>query len=297
MAGLLQIAHELIYALPKPGARSHERKGVQPQGNVLYRCVVAFKDLQRLTERMAGAHIVLLERDYREVLPAGDAGYETVVAVLAVDVPDYHRSGILRAVGIPDVERYPLFAHWLHRLLMQHRRAHEGKLAKLGIGYLLDRLRVINNARVRHKYAGDIRPVLVHIGVNCNRREGAGYVAAAAGHYLYLARAHTPVKAGDDYPAVLLCGFGNKGIAAFIVYAAVKGKNHAVGRVDKGVAQIFGHELRGEILTARHEEVNGRVFAQRALKLLKLGLDIIAQSKLVAYLGKALLDGIEDIAA
>ena len=72
---------------PKPGARGHERKGVQPQGNVLYRCVVAFKDLQRLTERMAGVHIVLLERDYREVLPAYDAGYETVVAVLAVDVP------------------------------------------------------------------------------------------------------------------------------------------------------------------------------------------------------------------
>ena len=297
MAGFLKIAHELVYALPKPGARSHERKGVEPKRDVLYRRVVAFKDLQRLTERVARMHVMLLERDYREVLPARDACYETVVAVLSVNVPDYHRSGILRAVGVSDVEWYPLFAHRLHGLFMQHCRAHEGKLAKLGIGYLLDRLRVINNARIRHKYAGDIRPVLVHIGVNCNRREGAGYVAAAAGHYLYFARAHTPIKAGDDYPAILFRGFGNKGIAAFIVYAAVKGKNHAVGRVDKGVAQIFGHELRGEILTARHKQVNGSVFAQRALKLLKLGLDIIAQSKLVAYLGKALLDGIENIAA
>ena len=107
VAGLLQIAHELIYALPKPGARSHERKGVEPKRDVLYRRVVAFKDLQRLTERVARMHVMLLERDYREVLPAGDACYETVVAVLSVNVPDYHRSGILRAVGVSDVEWYP----------------------------------------------------------------------------------------------------------------------------------------------------------------------------------------------
>ncbi len=142
-----KIAHELIYALPKPGARSHERKGVEPKRDVLYRRVVAFKDLQRLTERVARMHVMLLERDYREVLPAGDACYETVVAVLSVNVPDYHRSGILRAVGVSDVEWYPLFAHRLHGLLMQHRRAHEGKLAKLGIGYLFNRLGVVDNAR------------------------------------------------------------------------------------------------------------------------------------------------------
>ena len=54
---------------------------------------------------------------------------------------------------------------------MQHCRAHEGKLAKLGVGYLFDRLGVIDDAGISHKYTGYVRPVFVHIGIYGNCRK------------------------------------------------------------------------------------------------------------------------------
>ena len=83
-------------------------------------------------------------------------------------------------VGVADIQRNVLLSHGEHRALVQHLRAHIAQLAQLVIGYALDGVGIIDDARIGHEYARYVRPVFVHVRVQRRSRKSARNIASAA---------------------------------------------------------------------------------------------------------------------
>lgn len=196
-------------------------------------------------------------------------------------------------VGVADVERDILLAHGEDRALVQHLRADEAQLTQLVIGDALDGQRVGHDAGVGHKDAGHVRPVFVHVGIECRGRERAGDVAAAAGKGADLAVGRHAVKAGDDNAAPV----GQppeRGVGRLLVDRAVKLKAHPQLRVQKRVAEVVRHEQGGEIFAARHELLFRDAGAHLPAQHVELGLDIDVQAAFVADGDVAIADHLKD---
>ena len=255
---------------------------------MLDRRLEALQYLKRPAERLAHVHIVLGDGDDGEVAPPGNAGDEALVRAVAVlHVLHDHRAGVVGGVGVADIERYALFLHRLHRLLMQHRCAHERQLPQLSVGYARDGLRVVDDLRVRHQYAGHVRPVFIDVRPRRRCRQRAGYVAAAAAHDLYFPRRRQTVEPRYHDAPVLFHGGSYRGVAPLGLHLPVKTEEHAVLRVHEGIAEIIREELRREVFPARHKLVHAHVTAEPRTQCLEVRLHIVGDAKLVAYLGKA----------
>ena len=85
-----------------------------------------------------------------------------------------------------------------HRHFMQHLRAGIGELAQLGVSSAVDGLGIVDDMRVGHQNAGNVRPIFIDAGIQRGSGQCARDVRAAAGERADLAVGHQTVEAGND---------------------------------------------------------------------------------------------------
>ena len=90
---------------------------------------------------------------------------------------------------------------------------------------------------------------------------------------------------------------GDGPVGLFTVELAVKAEEDAVCGIDKGIAEIFGHQPRREVFAAGDQLVDAHAAVEPRAQRLHLALDVIAEPQLAADPGKALLDGLQDLVA
>ena len=217
---------------------------------MLKRNVEILKHGQHLAaEADLGVHQVLFDVDDREAFFARNAGDDIVRGILRRGGDD-HRAAVGGGIGVLDVNRDPRKANREDRFLVQHGRAHVGKLAQLAVGDGLDRLRMVHDAGVCHEEARDIRPVLVNVGVDGAGHDGAGHVGAAARKGLDRPVRHGAVEAGDDGLLVVAQDGGERHVGAVRVKRAVILKiDHGRG-VDEVEAEVIGENDAVQVFAA-----------------------------------------------
>ena len=90
---------------------------------------------------------------------------------------------------------------------------------------------------------------------------------------------------------------GDGAVGLVAVDLAVIAEEHAVGCVDKGVAEIFGHQAGGEILAAGDQLIHARIAPQARGELFHLTLGVEGEAELRTDIGKALFDGLQNVFA
>ena len=176
---------------------------------------------------------------------------------------------------------------------MQHLRAHVAELAQLVIGYALDGVGIIDDAGVCHEYAGNVRPVFVHVRVQSRCRESARNVASAARENAYAAVGHAAVKAGDDDPAPRRKPL-EIFVGALLVDRSVEGKMQPILCIEEIIAEVIGHEHRREIFAARDELILGYAGFYLPAQGGELRVDIDLEPQLGADLAIAPGDHVEN---
>ena len=96
------------------------------------------------------AHAPLGQGDDGEVLLAGNAGDEPVGIGIALKALLDHGAGILRGVGIADVQRDVLLPHGEDGALVEHLGPGIAQLPELVVGDLGDGLGIVYDPGVRH---------------------------------------------------------------------------------------------------------------------------------------------------
>ena len=209
-------------------------------------------------------HHVLFDTDNGKALLPRDAGDDIVRAVF-VRGGHYHRADIRGAVRVADVYGYARKLHGEYAFLMQHRRAHVGKLAQLAVGDYLDRVRIFDNARIAHQEPGNVRPVFVYIRHHGTGDYRPGDIAPPAGKRFDAPVRHTAVKPGNN--GVFRAGkaFGHDTVGTARIKASVGIEEYHLRRIKEIITDIFGKNKRIEVFPAGSDIIAGRTLRKALL--------------------------------
>ena len=133
---------------------------------------------------------------------------------------------------------------------MQHTRAHIGQLAQLRVGYNAYYLGICDYSRVGYQKTAYVRPVFIKRRFYrlCDNR--AGKVASAARERFYAAVGHSSVKPRDNGTGSPVKNCPKTGVCDISVEIALVVKENALGRVNKGIAEIFRENDSVKIFSA-----------------------------------------------
>ena len=181
---------------------------------------------------------------------------------------------------------------------MQHARAHVRKLAKLGIGNTRNRLRIIDDARVGCKEAGNVSPVLIQVGAQALSHNRARDISAAAVEQLDFAIFRRAIEA-RKHEALFLADRSLELFGSLIhIDRAIGAERNNVGRIDEREAQVFSHHAAREVFAAAHDILR-RVFS--TLRELTEDAEFmgngVAQIQLFGNFAEALADSAQKVIA
>ena len=260
---------------------------------MLERDAVVSEDLQQMGhEADLAVHHGFFYVHAAEALVPGDAGDLALVRV-GRERRDDEGAGILRPVGIADVDGDIRAAVREDRVLVQDRRAHIGKLAQLAVGDIVDNVRMLDDARVGRQHAGHVRPVLIQLCAHRAGHDRARHVGATAGEGMDGAVGHCAVEAGDDGAVDADEGVADGCVRGLGVKGAVCAEQDHLRRVDKGKAEIGRQQSGVQIFAAAGHIVALRRSAQVCFDGGKVRREIDLQLQLGDDIGKALPDLIE----
>ena len=242
--------------------------------------VIVLKDLQYLAaEADLRVHHILVDRNRAEALLARDAG--NGVARLSAGGAHNHGAAVLRAVGVPNVNRNSLFPHRENRILMHDTRAHIGEFAELLIGNGLNDGRIFDNVRVRAEEARDIRPVLIEICVNGARNHGTRDIRAAAAKGRNAAVLLSAVEA-RNHRAVIAGKLCRDLTLRFLrIKAAVVVEEYHIRRIHKGEAEVSRHHMTVQIFAATRRIFSAAMCAEILFQFGKFRAEIQIQRESV----------------
>ena len=152
-------------------------------------------------------------------------------------------------------------AHGEDCLLVQDARAHVGQLVHLVERDAADGARALDDAGVCREEARDVSPVLVQVGVEGARHDGARDVATATAEQADVALGRGAVEARQHEAALAHHQVVDAVARALHVERAVVMEAHVVSGVGKRQPQVLAHELGREVLAAAHD-VLGRCGAR-----------------------------------
>ena len=253
----------------------HHGHIVNAVGHIVHGDVVALQDGEDLPQHAnLVAHAPLGQGDDGEVLLAGNAGDEPVRIGVALKALLDHGAGILRGVGIADVQRDVLLPHGEDGALVKHLGPGIAQLPELVVGDLGDGLGIVYDPGVRHQDTGDVGPVFIDVGIQGRSGQGAGDIAAASRKGLDLAIGQLTVESGDHHTnAVHL--IAQSLVAGLLVHGAVEAELDPVCRIHEFEAQIVCHKPGGEVFAPAGQLVLGYgLIVQLGLQVRKLRLQI-----------------------
>ena len=165
---------------------------------------------------------------------------------------------VIRRVGIADVDRNPCFSHREHCVLMKHAGAHIGKLAQLTVCDRLDRLRILDDARICNEKARHIRPVLIAGGMYRTRHDGSRDVGTASGKGLDRSVRQCPVESRNYRTLAFLQTLCQHLVGLLRVKSSVLLEENYLCRIHKLVAKVIRHNDTVQIFAAGRRIVNPR---------------------------------------
>ena len=241
-------------------------------------------------------HTGLGDGDDGEALLARDAGDEAAVVRVLLDALENGGAGVLRLVRVADVERDVLLTHGEDGALVEHLRADVAQLAQFTVGEMADGRGIVHDARVGHQNAGDVCPVFVDVGVQRRRCQRTGDVAAAAGEGTDAPVGHHAVEAGNDHAAVAR-GAAQRLVGRVGIHRAVEAELHPLGGVEELVAEVLGHQPRGEVFAARGQLVLFDALLHLRPQGVEVGIQVELQTAVVRDLEIARADHVENFLA
>ena len=200
---------------------------------------------------------------------------------------------ILRAVCVTDIDRNSLFTNRENSILMKNSSSHVGKLTKLSVCDRLDRLRIVNDARICYKKTRNIGPVLINICMDsfCNQR--SCHIRAASGKCLYSAICTCAVKSRNNRMLGFAEFFGKEFIGLLRFQIAIFIKTDHRSCIHKIISKVCSHDLTIEELTSGCRILDPCLCAEILVDLLELILKRKAQSETLDDLIISLFDRIK----
>ena len=213
---------------------------------------VRFEDLQEAAaETNHLVHQDLLDLDEVKIFSAGDAGHDPVVLGTSGDDTG---EGAVWIVGVLDLDGNARLADRIDGLVVQNVGAHVGQFAELLVSQGLDVLGILDEPRVSHHEAVDVRPVLIELGSHGPGRHGAGNIAAAAGESLHFAARRAAVETGHDDEAVAFQLFAQPLVSLFLDQPVALDLEE-FRRFDEARAEPGGDDLAAEVFAAGGHEI------------------------------------------
>ena len=236
-------------------------------------------------------HHGFLDINRAEAFLSGDTG-NSKFRLLAGALYD-QSTFILRAVCVTDIDRNSLFTNRENSILMKNSSSHVGKLTKLSVCDRLDRLRIVNDARICYKKAGNIGPVLINICMDsfCNQR--SCHIRTASGKCLYSAICTCAVKSRNNRMLGFAEFFGKEFIGLLRFQIAIFIKTDHRSCIHKIISKVCSHDLTIEELTSGCRILDPCLCAEILVDLLELILKRKAQSETLDDLIISLFDRIK----
>src|SRR5690606_20007560 len=185
-------------------------------------------------------HHVLLDAEHGKILLAGHAG--DVVLGDGGQLGNDHGSGIVRTVGVADVDRYSDLPHRGDGLVVENTGAHIGQLPDFAVAHLVQGVRVLHYARIGHEQPGNVGPVLVQFRHHRAGHDGDGNLAAAAGEGLYADLRVSAVKARHHEDLLFVRHAGAQRLIGPGIDATGRVEKDRVLGIDELGPQKRGHE-------------------------------------------------------
>jgi len=188
-------------------------------------------------------------KSLRPAMPDGVGGGGRV---LASDNPG---AGVVRVVGVADVDRDARGADGEDGLGVQHGGAAVAQLAQFAVGEAVDHRGVLDNPRVGGQQARNVGPVFVDRGVDGAGDHGAGDVGPAAAKGADVPVGVRPVETRDDCPLDTRERRGQRVVCGVGVQTARGVEVDHIGGVQAGAAQQRREHTAVESLAAAGGEV------------------------------------------
>ena len=154
--------------------------------------------------------------------------------------------------------------------------------------------RVLDDARVGHQQARDIRPVLIDIGTGAASHDGPGDVGAPAREGLDRSVRQRSVEAGNHGAGGTRQPFADRVLSPLGVEAAVGVEVDDVGRVHELVAQQIRHQQPVQVLAAARRVVLPGTRRQLLADLVQVGVQVQTQTQIRDDLQVPLPDRLEN---
>ena len=166
---------------------------------------------------------------------------------------------IIRRVGIADVDRNSRFSHREHCVLVKHAGAHIGKLAQLTVCDRLDRLRILNDARICNEKARHVRPVLIAGRMYRARHNRSCDIGTASGKGLDRSVRQCPVESRNYRTLAFFQTFSQHLVGLLCVKSPVLLEGNHLCRIHELVAKVVCHNDTIQIFAAGRRIINTRL--------------------------------------
>ena len=290
-ADLLQ---KLLFLVVDVRLGHDHRNAVNAGRHVFDGHVIALKHADQLPEEvLLFSKPVLFNGDDAKILAARYARQDGIL--LFKRLGHDQRARVVRAARIFDVDGDIRLPHRKHGILMQHLRAHVGKLPQLLVGDAADGPGIPHNAGIRHQEARHVGPVFIELRVRSPGDQGPRDVAAAAGEGEDLPLFPAAVEARDH-------GIGHRGkplldqaVGLRRVQNPVRVKAYQLRAVRKGPAQVLSQQEGADVLPAAGAVIPAGPPADLITDAVKRLLQRQGQPKAVFDLLKTAADDIKHI--
>ena len=134
------------------GTGHDNRYGVDAARQMLKIDIIVIQNSQNSADEASfAAHHVLIQRDNHEVLAAGNTCDDPVFDAVASHIIGNHSAGILRMIGVSDIDWHIGHSGREDGILMKHAGAHIGKFPQFLIGNDIYLLRILHDTRICHQ--------------------------------------------------------------------------------------------------------------------------------------------------
>ena len=256
--------HAVLGRLRELVAADHHGDRVDAAGKMLVGDMLVLKDVQQLVrEANLAVHAVLVDDDVAEAVRRRNAGHRA--GDHAARLHD-HRARLVRMIRVAHVDRDARLHRREDRLVVEHAEACVGQLAHLAVGHRVDALlHLRNDARIDGIDIVHVGEVLIDVGADRRRQDGAGDVRSAArerGDRAVLAVTeeagihHDALEIGERLGELAVGLRIERGVAALALKDHARLARTGIARLRAALDERRRNDLRGVVLARRLQRIH-----------------------------------------
>ncbi len=176
-------------------------------------------------------------------------------------------------VRVADIDGNPLSPHRENRILVEHARAHVGKLPQFPVGYGLYGLGIFNDPGISDQKSRHVRPVLIHVRLHRSGHNRSRDIRSPSGKSLDASVRISSIETGNHRMGQVCKALPQNLIGELRIKLAAVLKTDGLRRIHKFIAEVCRHHDSVQVFSS-----GGRiVFSGLFLKILCNCLELLLQ--------------------